>query len=323
MKFFLVLVLFLFFLLSLFIYVVHLFTELCSYLKRILKYVLPPERNSFSDTSALPVVAYTDTSGNIIFYNGRTGSSEAKIAGNMVQYKDDILFSDSQLGFYYFSAGISYSLNIPVFSSRTAASLFLQNGEFTGCENALQYDTSALPDALPDNFAPFTGQELDPSVFNSLFPALVSALQAAFPQPQPNPDPDAEPEPVPLPDPVAGTAVFNQVVTDTATDVAAEASPQPNPNPNPDVEMGSYKTDLTMVFPFCLPFDFVRLLDALDAEPVTPVFEFPFVVEALDINITVKLDMSFLEPAMKIFRIGETVCFIIGLIFVTQKVIKW
>ena len=219
----------------------------------------------------------------------------------------------------------TYSFNIPVFSSRAAAELFLKTGEFTGCENALDYDYTALPDALPDNFAPLTGTELDPSVFNALFPALLSAIQSAFPQPQPNPDPDADVEPVPLPDPVAGTEVFNKVVTDTVADVAADAAPDPDPNPNPDpdIETGSYEVDLTYIFPFCLPFDFIRLLDALDAEPVTPVFEFPFVVPALDIDITVTLDMSFLEPVMEVFRTGETVGFIILLIVLTQRVIKW
>ncbi len=219
----------------------------------------------------------------------------------------------------------AYGLSIPVFSSRAAAVLFLQSGEFTGCENALQYDPSALPDALPDNFAPLTGTELDPSVFNSLFPALLSAIQGAFPQPQPNPNPDAEPEPVPLPDPVAGTAVFNKVVADTAADVAAEASPNPEPKPEPDVDtdIGSYKVNLTHVFPFCLPFDLIRLFDALDAEPVTPCFDFPFVVPALDIDMSVKIDLSFLDELMEIVRACETVSFIIALIFATPKLIRW
>lgn len=56
---------------------------------------------------------------------------------------------------------------------------------------------------------------------------------------------------------------------------------------------------------------------------MTPVFEFPFVVPALSIDITVTLDMSFLEPAMEVFRMGETVGFVILLIVLTQRVIKW
>ncbi len=213
------------------------------------------------------------------------------------------------------------STNLPIFSSREAAQLYLDTGDFSGCENALQYDPAALPDALPDNFAPLTGKELDPSVFNALFPALVSALQTAFPQPQPTPD--AEPEPVPLPDPVAGTGIFNQVVTDTATDVAAGTASKPDPAPQPDIDIGSYKADLTNIFPFCLPFDFIHLIQALAAEPVTPCFDFPFVVPALDMDITVKIDLSMFDDFMQVFRLCETVSFIVLLIFLTPKMIRW
>ncbi len=287
-------------------------------------------------SNSYPVVAYFSMNSvrtdcpevGSIYFMGRRTTNEIiyfNIPASVTSYYLTGTRTLNQNSISYYADPNSYSLNIPVFSSRAAAELFLKTGEFTDCENALDYDYAALSDALPDNFAPLTGTELDPSVFNALFPALLSAIQSAFPQPQPNPDPDAEPEPVPLPDPVAGTAAFNKVVADTAADVAAGAAPNPDPepNPNPDIEIGSYKTDLTMIFPFCLPFDLIRLLNALDAEPVTPVFEIPFVVPALDIDITVRLDMSFLEPAMEVFRMCEVVSFILGLILVTHKVIKW
>lgn len=85
----------------------------------------------------------------------------------------------------------------------------------------------------------------------------------------------------------------------------------------------SFTADLTEIFPFCLPFDLIRFLDALDADPVAPCFEIPFVVEALGIDMTVEFDMSFMDDAVEIFRIGELGCFIISLILVTQKLIKW
>ncbi len=273
--------------------------------------------------SSVPVVGYLDYRNSVkcVFFGSINNANElipVNVPCHVVSSAgSDYFFLDT----YFFLLDGIYSFNIPVFSSRAAAELFLKTGDFSGCENALQYDPAALPDALPDNFAPLTGKELDPSVFNALFPALVSALQTAFPQPQPNPDPDAEPEP--LPDPVAGTATFNKTVADTVAEAAPEAVPKPDPGPQPDIDAGSYKVNLTNVFPFCLPFDFIRLLDALDAEPVTPVFEFPFVVPALGIDMTVTLDMSFLEPAMEVFRMGETICFVILLIVLTQRVIKW
>lgn len=85
----------------------------------------------------------------------------------------------------------------------------------------------------------------------------------------------------------------------------------------------SFTADLTEIFPFCLPFDLIRFLDALDADPVAPCFEIPFVVEALGIDMAVEFDMSFMDDAVEIFRIGELGCFIISLILVTQKLIKW
>lgn len=273
--------------------------------------------------SSLPVVGYLDYRNSVkcVFFGSINDVNElipVNVPCHVVSSAgSNYFFTDT----YFFLLDGIYSFNIPVFSSRAAAELFLKTGDFTGCENALQYDPAALPDALPDNFAPLTGKELDPSVFNALFPALVSALQTAFPQPQPNPD--ADPQPVPLPDPVAGTGIFNQVVTDTAADVAAGTAPKPDPAPQPDIDIGSYKADLTNIFPFCLPFDFIHLIQALAAEPVTPCFDFPFVVPALDMDITVKIDLSMFDDFMQVFRLCETVSFIVLLIFLTPKMIRW
>lgn len=88
-------------------------------------------------------------------------------------------------------------------------------------------------------------------------------------------------------------------------------------------EYNQYTVDLTGIFPFCIPFDLIHFLQVLDADPVAPCFEIPFVVEALGIDMTVELDMSFMEGAMKVFRIGELGCFVIGLMLVTSKVIRW
>lgn len=123
--------------------------------------------------------------------------------------------------------------------------------------------------------------------------------------PNPNPDPNPNPEVSPKPDD-----------TDTDTDV------------NPD----DYKTDLRLVFPFCIPFDLVHLIQAFEAEPEAPVFEFPLDLELenpwtgkkiLDYHHTFKLDMSDYEPVIKIFRIFEIIFFIIGLLMITrQQMIK-
>lgn len=125
--------------------------------------------------------------------------------------------------------------------------------------------------------------------------------------------------------------------------VAPNPNPDPNPNPNPevspkpddtdtDVNPDDYKADLRLVFPFCIPFDLIHLIQAFEAEPEAPVFEFPLDLELenpwtgkkiLDYHHTFKLDMSDYEPVIKIFRIFEIIFFIIGLLMITrQQMIK-
>ena len=135
------------------------------------------------------------------------------------------------------------------------------------------------------------------------------------PQPQPtvapNPNPDPNPNPEPNPDP--------------------EVTPKPD-DTTTDVNPDDYKADLRLVFPFCIPFDLIHLIQAFEAEPEAPVFEFPFDLELenpwtgkkiLDYHHVFKLDMSDYEPVIKIFRIFEIIFFIIGLLMITrQQMIK-
>ena len=215
---------------------------------------------------------------------------------------------------------VSFSSDIPVFSSAEDARDYLNAAiaaDVAAMDAAAEkagnraLDYPALAAALADSFAPLLRKELAPSILLDLYPALMDALNPAL-----NPDIADTDNPALVLDPAAATDAYKEAVTGAVADVAVSV-------PAVDTDTGSYEVDLTYIFPFCLPFDFIRLLDALDAEPVTPVFEFPFVVPALDIDITVTLDMSFLEPAMEVFRTGETVGFIILLIVLTQRVIKW
>ena len=124
------------------------------------------------------------------------------------------------------------------------------------------------------------------------------------PSVDPNPKPDPEPDPKPDPKPTT--------------------APEEDTNVNPD----DYKADLRLVFPFCIPFDLVHLIQAFEAEAQAPVFEFPLDLELenpwtgkkiLDYHHTFKLDMSDYEPVIKIFRIFEIIFFIIGLLMITRQ----
>ena len=126
--------------------------------------------------------------------------------------------------------------------------------------------------------------------------------------PVPDPKPDPDPEPTPDPDP----------------------EPDPNPDPSPDIpdnptedDVKDYLADFKEVFPFCIPFDFIRLLDCLDAEPEAPKFNFEFNYDKLNIHEDMVIDLSIFAPVAELIRITETMLFILGLMFATKSVIKW
>ena len=142
-----------------------------------------------------------------------------------------------------------------------------------------------------------------------------------------NPTPAPEPTTAPDPDPKPTTAPN----PDPDPDPKPTTAPKPD-DENTDVNPDDYKADLRLVFPFCIPFDLVHLIQAFETEPEAPVFEFPFDLELenpwtgkkiLDYHHVFKLDMSDYEPVIKIFRIFEIIFFIIGLLMITrQQMIK-
>ena len=213
--------------------------------------------------------------------------------------------------------------NIPMFDSQGDALTCFRDGNISGVINKNKYEYPVLIESVPNALAPLADLELAPDSLPALNNALASAVESY-------PLPDIEP---------AENAVKYKdavkVVVDDYVSSLPEAEPEPSPEPEPtpepepepgtggDSEIDTYKRNLSGLFPFCLPFDLISLLDALDAEPVAPCFEIPFVVDALDISMKVELDLSFLDEVAELIRIFETIGFIITLIMVTHKLIKW
>lgn len=283
----------------------------------------------YSDRSFDVVSVYALTRGKVLFEglpaNLELRGNERVFIYDSCNFAPFFYESEANMKYMYNDFAynlLSFSSDIPVFATFDDALAYLSavNAADAAAEAAAAakagnraLDYRALADAIPDTLAPLLAKELAPDILLDLYPALMDALNPAL-----NPDiPDTK-NPALVLDPPAATDAYQKAVAGAVADVADVAVPVPA-----DPDMGSYKVNLTNIFPFCLPFDFIRLLDALDAEPVTPVFEFPFVVPALGIDITVTLDMSFLEPAMEVFRMGETIGFVILLIVLTQRVIKW
>ncbi len=241
----------------------------------------------------------------------------------------------------------TYSVNFPIFASRIEAEAYLKGtGPVT---DALNYaKTYQIADWLSEDWAgvlidPLTniglslnqllalaqqlgvhaiGNNLSPAELYELFKQLVTGADLS-----PMPGIPAAPVVLPSPDlpsiywpsadahPLPGTTPGTKPDPDPGKD--------PTPGTDPDVDMSSYKVDLQGIFPFCIPFDFIALLKALDAEPVAPCFEFPVVIPALGYEETVRLDMSIFDDVAEVMRLCETVSFIIFLMFATSKVIKW
>lgn len=237
----------------------------------------------------------------------------------------------SGVGIYQVEQHFVYA-NFPIFNDATAALNYLKTGDDTGCLNGLCYDFPGLVNSLLEVLHPLTGINLNPAAMPGLRQALSNA-HAALPVPGVDPAVNTEnykavmeaavgeyaaimPEPVPLPD---------LVVPEPVPEPEPEPEPEPAPEPVPenDVNVDNYKLDLKQIFPFCIPFDFIALLDALDAEPEAPKFEVPFVVPALGIDERYVMDLSMFDEQMALLRKFETVGFIILLMHLTHKFIKW
>lgn len=256
---------------------------------------------------------------------------------------------------------ISFSANCPVFSSRAAAENYLKG--LTPGTNALNYgQTYRIADWLQQDWAGtlidplvnigltlsqlidamkalglktlqgLTAQQLlellrnvlpqlDPALLPGATPTPIVVDPAVDPiyYPDPGAYPDKPPRPVidpvkkpnPKPDP------------DPGTDPDPKPDPDPDPVPLPDMDAADYKVELTGVFPFCIPFDFIALLKTLDAQPRAPCFTFPVVIPALEYREDVKLDLAIFDDVAEVIRLCEKVSFILFLMFITSKVIRW
>lgn len=183
--------------------------------------------------------------------------------------------------------------------------------------NALGQDPAAddLASYLRDYFANL-GTDRLPEVDSSLapikYPSYVEDVII---------DPAANPSVYPAPGSNPGTSPGTG--KDPGTDPGTDPSGGTGSDTDVDMDENDYKVDLRGIFPFCIPFDFVALLNVLDTDPVAPRFDFPVVIPALNYQDSVVLDMSMFDDVAKVIRICEKVSFVIFLMFATSKVIRW
>lgn len=218
----------------------------------------------------------------------------------------------------YYSSGTnqidSYIFNIPVFSTPEQAKSFLSSGNLTGLLNGEAYDFPDLATSTAERLQPLTGYEFAPGRLPGINAALSTAA-AALPEPGLDPAENTE----------AYKNALNAALTAALPEPAPEPEPEPDPSPDPgtDGEGESYKRDLRLIFPFCIPFDFIHFIQALSADPVAPCFKIPIKLDSLGIDMVLELDLAWMDPIMEIFRLGELGCFVIMLMAATKKMIGW
>ena len=278
----------------------------------------------FDTTYQRPVVAFIAFSNDsntydTLWFSIQWGSGVANPKFDCKVYYYDAsgsLYSTSSSSTKEVSSGVAgrslnYSLNIPVFDSLEHAKAYLQSGTLTGLLNGEAYDFPELTKSVPTVMQPLTGYEFAPGRLRNVNQALADA--AAKVQPETGTD----------------TAAATKTYTDTMTDTMTKVAPKTLPSTTPGTETGegfegeSYKRDLKLLFPFCIPFDFIHLIQALKAEPETPKFEIPVKLDFVDVDTSIVIDLAWMDPIMKIWRLGELGLFIVMLMKSTSKVIRW
>ena len=284
---------------------------------------------TFDTKSTVPVLAVYGSSvpdktwGTLTFYGFQfNGSLLASSGTSCIHefYKFGVLSSRSDLNYRSYSSGTTkkdllFNLNIPVFGSSDSAKSFCKTGDLTGLLNGEAYDFPELTKSVPTVMQPLTGYEFAPGRLRNVNQALADA--AAKVQPETGTDT------------AAATKTYTDTMTDTMTKVAPKTEVNPLPSTTPGTETGegfegeSYKRDLKLLFPFCIPFDFIHLIQALKAEPETPKFEIPVKLDFVDVDTSIVIDLAWMDPIMKIWRLGELGLFIVMLMKSTSKVIRW
>ena len=253
---------------------------------------------------------------------------------------------------------VSMSTNMPIFTDNAKRDAFLRTGE--GYENALNYlKQYRLADWLQDNwdgelFDPLTGlsylndlanmakhQGLNAIGNDPSLDDMKQHLRDIIANLRPGYDPVTDPSVDPALDPICYPDTIPTPVIDPTADVVLQPAKDPTPSPNPDpspstspkpttqptpspgeIDSSQPVVDLSKFFPFCIPFDLIHLVQALDADPVAPKWTLKLEPPQFPVEWEVTLDLSQFESLAKIFRTGETLLFVVGLILITRGIIK-
>ena len=199
----------------------------------------------------------------------------------------------------------------------------IRNGQFVANDTVgAQVSAGACPKEVPD-VSPWIKNPAIPDEWRIVRPGETpnpdedpddnpDVLPFVIPIHPPTIDPDPDPDPDPKPD------GKDDKEKDTETDIVP-----PIPHPDTDIDpvpaITSKYGDITKLFPFCIPFDLVKLIKGLSAKKAPPVFHFEYKFKAIHYNFVVDVDLSDYEKYVKIFRYGMQIFYIIALMFMTAR----
>lgn len=220
----------------------------------------------------------------------------------------------------------------------------IRNGQFVANDTVgAQVSAGACPKEVPD-VSPWIKNPAIPDEWRIVQPGETpnpdedpddnpDVLPFVIPIHPPTIDPDPDPDPDPKPD------GKDDKEKDTETDIVppiphpdTDIDPVPPPDntednseedddidPDPVPAITSKYGDITKLFPFCIPFDLVKLIKGLSAKKAPPVFHFEYKFKAIHYNFVVNVDLSDYEKYVKIFRYGMQIFYIIALMFMTAR----
>lgn len=145
-----------------------------------------------------------------------------------------------------------------------------------------------------------------------------------------NPDKDKDPDKKknPVVNPIINPDTGNVIDPNTGWDIDPSTGKLINPNTgelvDPDMSNPSSLAnkfgDITKLFPFCIPFDLIRLIKGMSAEKKPPVFHFEHEFKTIDYTFVVDVDLSDYDKYVKLFRYGMQIFYIFVLMFLTAKI---
>lgn len=227
----------------------------------------------------------------------------------------------------------------------------IKNGAFTGTDTiSAQVSEGACPQEVPD-VAPWRKSvdipdewrvinpnetpEQNPDDKPEVLPVIIP-IHPTKPDTKPdtetteNPDKDKDPDKKknPVVNPIINPDTGNVIDPNTGWDIDPSTGKLINPNTgelvDPDMSNPSSLTkkfgDITKLFPFCIPFDLVRLIRGMNAEKKPPVFHYEHKFKDINYTFVVDVDLSDFDKYIKLFRFGMQIFYIIALMFLTSKI---